>query len=47
MANLAATRQLDARAREQLGFTALHEEQRRAITAAVKGGDVLVVMPTG
>jgi ATP-dependent DNA helicase RecQ len=38
---------IDARAREQLGFDTLLDEQRRAISASVEGRDVLVVMPTG
>jgi len=42
-----ATAPLDARARAQLGFDALYDEQRRAIELSVAGRDVLVVMPTG
>src|SRR5438045_5762306 len=40
-------RAVERRAREQLGFARLAEEQRVAIAAAVGGRDVLVVMPTG
>jgi ATP-dependent DNA helicase RecQ len=41
------TDDLDDLAEASLGITALREEQRRAIRAAARGRDALVVMPTG
>src|SRR4051812_30119845 len=45
--NTAVKRAAETRAREQLGFDELLDEQREAITGAVNGRDVLVVLPTG
>jgi ATP-dependent DNA helicase RecQ len=45
--NAGTARVAEAVAREELGFTRLLEPQRKAITAAAAGTDVLVVLPTG